>query len=381
MPETQKVFVLDFSGNNISHLQPRDYFRHTAYLDLSNSQLINIADDAWLQLINVDKIYLHDNLLTTIPSVENISNFQFSVLSLYNNPLSCSCNQAWLKMSLNSVYDRLQIPSAILCHSPPRLKGRAIFTIKDEEFCNEPTDTQIVNTISIISAVIAVVLFIAVFVIFRTFRVKVFSTLGVHFFDRDECEGEEMDYDVFLAFAHEDTVQARELLTFLQFNSCKVCFHQRDFKAGESIIDNIIQSIYKSKRVLCLISVDFLRSGYCIEEFDVALSRSIQLRRRRVIAIMSGQFHFPAKAEECLSETEQTEEGIVLLDNASSNRSASSRERFRSLESFLSRHTYIDCESGDWKQQLLYAMPVKRSYGMLPKLLTSTYLLGPLHFT
>jgi len=129
-------------------------------------------------------------------------------------------------------------------------------------------------------------------------------------------------------------------------------------------MNNIIESIYKSKRVLCLISLNFLISKYCMEEFDIALCNSIHLKRSRVIAIMSSQFHFPENNEEHLSRTEKQTE--LLLEHQFSDRSASSRERFLSLENFISRHTYIDCDSGDWKQQLLYAMPAKRCYGMYP---------------
>jgi len=64
-------------------------------------------------------------------------------------------------------------------------------------------NTLIVSTISIISVTIAVA-FVAMFILIRVFRVKVHSTFGVYFFDRDECDGIQMDYDVFLAFAHED---------------------------------------------------------------------------------------------------------------------------------------------------------------------------------
>jgi len=63
--------------------------------------------------------------------------------------------------------------------------------------------------------------------------------LGVHSFDRDKCEGEEMNYDVFLAFAHDNKFKARQLLAFLEKNSYKVCFHQRDFIPGQLVLDNI----------------------------------------------------------------------------------------------------------------------------------------------
>jgi len=79
MPNTRMSYKLCFANNNISHLRPREFFLNTLFLDLSDSKLQNISNDAWLQLQNVDKIYLYNNLLTNIPTVANISNFKFSV--------------------------------------------------------------------------------------------------------------------------------------------------------------------------------------------------------------------------------------------------------------------------------------------------------------
>ena len=193
-----------------------------------------------------DKIYLHDNLLTTLPSAVTKINFFFSSLSLHNNPFNCSCDQAWLKGWLTTIRVRLVNSEMIICHTPPRLHGKIIWSVNESDFCYVPSpgpsDARIIA-----SAIVAPLLCIAAAILLlRIFRVQSYKRFRFHPFDRDECEGEEMTYDVFISHAHEDKELARELLEFLENNGCRVCFHQRDFIAGESVMENILEAVYKS---------------------------------------------------------------------------------------------------------------------------------------
>ena len=61
-----------------------------------------------MALQQADKIYLHDNLLTTLPREVTSMNFSFISLSFYNNPLDCSCDQSWIKDWLTTIRDRLE---------------------------------------------------------------------------------------------------------------------------------------------------------------------------------------------------------------------------------------------------------------------------------
>jgi len=373
----KKQYELDFSGNNISALQTRNFFRDAIHLDLSHSRLKIISADAWSELESVDKIYLNDNLLTTIPFVVNLSNFSFTTLSLYNNPLSCACDHLWFKSMLLTVIDRLEHPNAMNCDSPKRLKGRIIFNVDDANFCNdtETSPEEIISKETNLNAVIIPIavgfalaaLILASLLISRNFRFKFYTKFGVHPFDLDECDAEEIDYDVFISYAHEDSIQAREILTYLEQNYCHVCFHQRDFIIGETIINNILDAVSKSKRVLCLISENFLASSWCMEEFHVALTHSVKLKRQRIIAILISQFKFPNTSdEECSSDNEHLaqEDNPGSFSSSFSSSSSSSSfhcdKRFLSLKNFTDRHTYIVLGSPDWKQRLLYAMPVQR---------------------
>eukprot|EP00079_Xenopus_tropicalis_P013432 XP_002941870.1 PREDICTED: toll-like receptor 12 [Xenopus tropicalis] len=53
-------------------------------------------------------------------------------------------------------------------------------------------------------------------------------------------------------------------------NTIKLCLHNRDFLVGKDIVDNIMDSIYKSRKTICLISYNYLQSDWCSLEMRMA---------------------------------------------------------------------------------------------------------------
>lgn len=53
----------------------------------------------------------------------------------------------------------------------------------------------------------------------------------------------------------------------------KLCLHNRDFEVGKDIVDNIVDSIYKSRKTICVISHSYLRSDWCSLEMWLATYR------------------------------------------------------------------------------------------------------------
>ena len=66
LPAKLPMYKLDFSENSIRLLEARPYFNNTIVLDMSNAQLENVTEEALEALQKIDRIYLHDNLLTTL---------------------------------------------------------------------------------------------------------------------------------------------------------------------------------------------------------------------------------------------------------------------------------------------------------------------------
>ena len=185
-----------------------------------------------------------------------------------------------------------------------------------------------------------IVVLLTTFLIYRC-RVNVFIKFNIHPFNVDECDGEDMAFDAFVCCAGSDDQVARMIVDFLEQGEhgrmgYKVCYHERDFLPGIMILDNIQSAIEHSKRVICLMSNEFLRSGMCMFEFDVASNLNIRRRKHRLIVIKWPDIDLDEDVDE---------------DNITD------RDRVRL---FLSRYTYIEYKSDGWWQQVLYAMPINR---------------------
>jgi hypothetical protein len=88
---------------------------------------------------------------------------------------------------------------------------------------------------------------------------EMFARWRFHPFDRDECVGEDMEHDVFLSASSKDRQDALSLVSQLEDSGYKVCFHERDFEAGETIENNIIRAIERSKRTVCMVTSHFIQ--------------------------------------------------------------------------------------------------------------------------
>ena len=65
----------------------------------------------------------------------------------------------------------------------------------------------------------------------------------------------------------------------------KFCIVQRDFIVGATIIDNIVHSINKSRKVVYVFSQNFLKSGWCKEELLIGHQESLSRGKNILICI------------------------------------------------------------------------------------------------
>ncbi|ESO11708.1 hypothetical protein HELRODRAFT_144964, partial [Helobdella robusta] len=123
--------------------------------------------------------------------------------------------------------------------------------------------------------------------------------------------GEHMEYDAFVSCAYADRERAIEMINMLESRGYKICYHEKDFVPGKPIALNILEAVLFSKRVLCLMTLDFINSPYCLFEFQISLHRNIEIKKKRLIVLMDGS----VKVDQCSLPTD--------------------------LYNFLSSHTYI----------------------------------------
>jgi len=264
IPKRLVKYKLDFSNNKqLRHLEYRPYFANTSILDVSNCRLAEITVTVLKELSRFSVVNFRGNMLQSFPREAETVNISARLL-IGNNPWRCSCDNSWMIGWFQSLSDQISDAGDINCRSPSRMYGRNVLKSTVEKFCVDPVKravkSYLIIVISLSVSVSTVVVLVIAGLLFYKFRVKFYKQWKFHPFDRDECVGEDMDYDVFLCCSSDDhNPHGLHILSEMESNGYRVCYHLRDFLAGAPITDNMIQSIERSKRTLCFVSNNFLR--------------------------------------------------------------------------------------------------------------------------
>ena len=263
LPKSDTKYKLDFSNNRLlRRLEHRDYFINTSILDISNCAVDDIPLNVWKDISTMKEVLLGGNSLKSLPpNVATVPMTSSISLKLVRNPWACSCENRWMSKWLHLVQHSLVNVDGLLCGSPARLRGKNIMKISDEEFCHDPVSAERTRAVIIsLSVAGAVVVLLSVAIIVYRLRVKLYTRWKFHPFDRDECPGEDMDYDVFLSCSSDDNLpHGNGIRQQLEQRGYRVCYPPRDFVAGVSIHENIYNAVVRSKRTVCLLTSNFLQ--------------------------------------------------------------------------------------------------------------------------
>jgi len=143
------TYDLRFSGSSMKNLESRDYFVNASRLDVSNSQIETINDEAWRSLQRIDWVDLSGNRLTTLPRFLQTENITFRSIALHGNPLSCECDQSWLPAWLKSLGTSLRQPISVRCHSPDWLNQKVTLSLTSDDFCQDPEKERVSHTLEV----------------------------------------------------------------------------------------------------------------------------------------------------------------------------------------------------------------------------------------
>jgi len=98
-------------------------------------------------------------------------------------------------------------------------------------------------------------------------------------------------YDAFVVYSNEDSDWVlEELIPHFEdcsnYQSLRLCVHERDFVPGEYIIGNIWSRMEDSRKVILVISRNFARSNYCNYEIELARMLSVEKARNLLVPVM-----------------------------------------------------------------------------------------------
>nr|AHB18361.1 toll-like receptor 3 [Andrias davidianus] len=220
-------------------------------------------DEVSLSLLNLQK-----NLVTSVekdvfgPILKNLEN-----LYMGYNPFDCTCESIsffvnWLNTSNASVPG---LSSEYICNTPSKYHGISVMLF-DNAACK---DSAPFRTLFIINASIVLVFMIMViFILFQGWRIQFYWNVSVNRilgYKEVDRRREHFTYDAYIIHARKDTSWVDKNLLPLEKNDnfLKFCFEERDFDAGISEIEAIVNSVRISRKIIFVVTYRFLKDPWC----------------------------------------------------------------------------------------------------------------------
>ncbi|XP_059501409.1 toll-like receptor 2 type-2 [Stegostoma tigrinum] len=258
------VEVLDLSNNIISSFAVN--LPSLKELNLSNNKLKSLPGDGYLPKMEILKI--SSNKLTSL-SAEEVKTFQkLQFLEAGRNNYICSC-EFLFSMNNGMTVELLDRAEDYICDSPLILRGKMVQNTKRSFFdCHKTLSLALLCVGTILTVVIVVVM---------CYKYHVFWYIQMTWAwlkakrKPKNVKNNNICYDAFVSYSQMDSEWVENLLVS-ELESAHppltLCLHKRDFIPGKWIIDNIIESIEKSRKTLFVLSQHFVQSEWCKYELD-----------------------------------------------------------------------------------------------------------------
>ncbi|XP_057693302.1 uncharacterized protein LOC130916530 [Corythoichthys intestinalis] len=92
-------------------------------------------------------------------------------------------------------------------------------------------------------------------------------------------------FHVFISHSSTDYQWTHTLIEQLEVQGLHVCYHERDFTAGRTVLENMSECIQESQKVLLVLSSEFVRSRWCLLEANMSLFRDC-LERKPLVPVL-----------------------------------------------------------------------------------------------
>ena len=285
------IQFLNFSHNQITFV-PQNLFSNSVSLqklDLSHNNIHDFDFDI-SGLYSLDNLILEYNMISELPDTTRKQLIQLAeriaprviTLDLNNNQLACSCS------NISSL--------SFMSQTKPT---NLMFKNYDKYVCinrdNDRVNIQHMNLHSLqfdclgsgvyvgigfacAFVVITIILLLAVTIHRKRwwFRYQYFLAHRVwkNYHKRDN-EDAQFEYDLFVSYNRSDYQWVDEVLQPKLEGELglRLCLHHRDFRLGEVITEQIIESVQSSKKTLFILSKSFLASTWCHFEIRMAQTR------------------------------------------------------------------------------------------------------------
>ncbi|KAK7877857.1 hypothetical protein WMY93_031497 [Mugilogobius chulae] len=274
------VEYLDLSYCNLDQLDTT-FFEKTSYLKelLLSGNKIKYIPSGW-KSPSLQSLKLDGNSFGAI----TVNSFQkmslLSSLKAGNNPYQCTCDlHAFFEETfLNHKVNLTDWPWNYHCYHPLPLLNKQISNYNPGRVTCD-TKLLILICAATTAAVIIVLMVICYIFDLPWYTKATYQIIRAKYRAHQEKEGVELfTYHAFISYSHWDADWVRDqLLPALEDirNPYRLCIHERDFTPGKWIIDNIIENIENSRKIIFVLSRHFVNSEWCNYELYFAQQRAM----------------------------------------------------------------------------------------------------------
>lgn len=282
--------VVKLNANSLTEGPPRmKGYENVSQLDLAHNvidQLDWIPDSLkMLNLVHNNMTSMDTNIITRMDGIN---------VSLHDNPWNCVCD---MSSFIKFVKERnMENKDKITCVQNNSL----VILIEISDICSPDSNNYYMTFLLVILPITFIVLVIYI-------KYKKIIRIGMH---REECISDinlnyELTYDAFISYSHEDeNFVLKELVPKLEniSNPYKLCIHQRDWLAGDWIVEQVTRSVEDSRKTIIVLSPSFLDSNWGILEFNLAYSLALKEGSNRIIVILYKEIDMNSNIDKAILE-------------------------------------------------------------------------------
>ena len=298
-----KLEEINLSENRIPSL-PYDFFRMQTRL----KQLFlagNMLEDIDFQISHTKELLYLDISDNRISSLDNkavsqldaiFSASQNITINLSGNPLKCTCDTIqfikWMATTKVQFYKHRNANCYLLGNNKivPISPDPELVYAQLQKHCSSYTSL-------IIGVVASLMLFVFILIFGLIYRHRwrlryMFYMVKYKYKDenKNSVGSQEISYEYDAFISYEDTnrffVHDKLLHALETEGKFKLCLHKRDFLPGNDIAENITSAIHRSRKVIVIMSQNYIDSYWCMFEYNMARVESIYARNTENILFL-----------------------------------------------------------------------------------------------
>ncbi|XP_052088485.1 toll-like receptor 4 [Mytilus californianus] len=218
--------------------------------------------------------------------IDQIEKLEEVDIFLRGNPFQCSCETLqflkWLGQT-NRVPDILDL-TCVTEKASRRFMSEVISNLQTFEISCK-TKFWLAFAVSITSIVVIAIIITVIFFRYKYAVEYVLLRLKMKMKNYKELR-QEYTYDAFISYSHTDSGWVKKFHDVVKSMGFELCLDAKDFIAGYGIAENVINAIDSSRKVIFIITHDFLKSTWGSYEMEMTRMHAFQKGREDMVIIV-----------------------------------------------------------------------------------------------